>query len=317
MANILLTKKKNKKCPYCFASYNEGNDYISKENFVKAIKFLKKTPGEKIGLLGGEPLLHPEFAELCNILNEDRDIRDVVVFTNGILLDKYFDCFMSMKYAFLINCNERAFYAPKIWERLRKNIEEIVHRVTPDNVLLGLNIYKTNMDIDALLELSATLAIKKLRISLVIPNSVNAATQRSQFDELKPELFRVYERCVKIGVIPQFDCNQIPLCFYSKEDIAFIKTLFGSSLNSTNILQVERACRPVIDIYPDLTACRCFGATDIRLKLSNYRNARDLKNAFISLIDKNFYGRICRAECANCYLNQTLNCMGGCFSYNI
>ena len=222
-----------------------------------------------------------------------------------------------MKYAFLINCNERAFYAPKIWERLRKNIEEIVHRVTPDNVLLGLNIYKTNMDIDALLELSATLAIKKLRISLVIPNSVNAATQRSQFDELKPELFRVYERCVKIGVIPQFDCNQIPLCFYSKEDIAFIKTLFGSSLNSTNILQVERACRPVIDIYPDLTACRCFGATDIRLKLSNYRNARDLKNAFISLIDKNFYGRICRAECANCYLNQTLNCMGGCFSYNI
>ena len=194
MANILLTQKCNQKCPYCFASYNEGNDYISKENFVKAIKFLKKTPGEKIGLLGGEPLLHPEFAELCNILNEDRDIRDVVVFTNGILLDKYFDCFMSMKYAFLISCNERAFYAPKIWERLRKNIEEIVHRVTPDNVLLGLNIYKTNMDIDALLELSATLAIKKLRISLVIPNSVNAATQRSQFDELKPELFRVYER---------------------------------------------------------------------------------------------------------------------------
>ena len=79
MANILLTQKCNQKCPYCFASYNEGNDYISKENFVKAIKFLKKTPGEKIGLLGGEPLLHPEFAELCNILNEDRDIRDVVV----------------------------------------------------------------------------------------------------------------------------------------------------------------------------------------------------------------------------------------------
>ena len=315
MANILLTQHCNQQCPYCFASYNSDNANISFDNFVKAVDFIKKTPNAKIGLLGGEPLLHPQFKEMCAYLCSDAQVNNVVLYTNGILLHKFLDCFSKDKFAFLININEKAFYTAHNWNLLIKNIREVCDRYSTNNVLLGVNIYKQGQNFDDLVALMRELSMKRVRISLAIPHNAHEITQKEQYEALKYDLIRLFEQLADIDAVPQFDCNKIPLCYYEKEDIDKFKTIFGKKILSTNILSSERACQPVLDIYPDLTVCRCFGYTDIRLNLLDFRNIIDIKQAFVNKVDKYCFDQYVTDKCSDCYLNVTMNCMGGCLSY--
>lgn len=66
MPNIILTEYCNLKCPYCFAStmIEEAKDYknITMEQLDNILNWLYPTAIEGefgIGLIGGEPLLHP------------------------------------------------------------------------------------------------------------------------------------------------------------------------------------------------------------------------------------------------------------------
>jgi len=71
MANIMLTKRCNLKCPYCFAEefVNKSGDDISIENFKVALDFALTNPHEQIGLIGGEPTLHNNFKEILEAKN--------------------------------------------------------------------------------------------------------------------------------------------------------------------------------------------------------------------------------------------------------
>ena len=170
MANILLTQKCNQQCPYCFASYTDEKEFMTMDTFDEIIRFLSNSPNEKIGLLGGEPLLHPEFEAICQRLTTDDRIRAVVIYTNGLLLDKYIDILTKKKYALLINCNEYKFYKPEIYKKLENNIRMAVEKISTQNVLLGLNIYKESMDVDLMISLLKELDMHKIRVSLAIPN---------------------------------------------------------------------------------------------------------------------------------------------------
>ena len=87
MANILLTMRCNRSCPYCFArdemSGSTGDDFMSWENLIYIADFLKKSGQRHVSLLGGEPTLHPECVDFVLYLIQ-RDL-DVTVFTNGVL----------------------------------------------------------------------------------------------------------------------------------------------------------------------------------------------------------------------------------------
>ena len=103
MANIFLTRKCNLKCPYCFADefVNKANEEISIENFKKAYNFIKTEKGERLGLIGGEPTLHPHFDDFLDIILEDKDIERCIVYTNGLELDKHINKITNPKLHFL------------------------------------------------------------------------------------------------------------------------------------------------------------------------------------------------------------------------
>ncbi len=42
-----------------------------------------------VGLIGGEPLIHEKFCEFIDILIKDKKIPKVMLYTNGLLIDKY------------------------------------------------------------------------------------------------------------------------------------------------------------------------------------------------------------------------------------
>ena len=73
MPNIIITNYCNLKCPYCFASemLNDPNKKnISESELKRILAWLEKSPPPSIGLIGGEPTLHPDFANILSIVNE-------------------------------------------------------------------------------------------------------------------------------------------------------------------------------------------------------------------------------------------------------
>jgi organic radical activating enzyme len=85
---IFITNRCQLSCKGCFARNMMKDDQdISIEEYVDVVdRFKIDKDGYQINLIGGEPLLHPEIANLINI-NGAYDLK-TTIYTNGILLDK-------------------------------------------------------------------------------------------------------------------------------------------------------------------------------------------------------------------------------------
>lgn len=64
-------------------------DLIQLEENLKTIKKVCNIPPVKILLTGGEPLLHPKFLEICKLIKNIFPTLLLIVFTNGLLLNKF------------------------------------------------------------------------------------------------------------------------------------------------------------------------------------------------------------------------------------
>lgn len=88
---VFITNKCNLKCDGCFArnTMNDENneEYISIKEYHKILCNFVDRGGEKINLLGGEPLLHPELKRILK-LNKSRGLK-TTIYTNGLLINKY------------------------------------------------------------------------------------------------------------------------------------------------------------------------------------------------------------------------------------
>ena len=96
MPNIALTTYCNLHCPYCFADTMINTEDIKNINLEK-FKFicdwvLKDKPKEAkghIGLIGGEPTLHPQFKEILYLVDKIFTEQNCggVLFSNGVYLE--------------------------------------------------------------------------------------------------------------------------------------------------------------------------------------------------------------------------------------
>ena len=97
MANIMITKKCNLACPYCFANEfvnaeKSENMDITIENFQKILDFIVGDGSVKsVGLIGGEPTCHKNFDDILDILIDDVRVENVTVYTNGVLLEHHIE----------------------------------------------------------------------------------------------------------------------------------------------------------------------------------------------------------------------------------
>ena len=96
MSGISLINKCQLNCKYCFAKdiikTSKTKEEISIENFKYVLDFLKTGNSEQpLKLVGGEPMLHSRFSEIIDIVKNDKYFNNVMIFTNGLDLDKYID----------------------------------------------------------------------------------------------------------------------------------------------------------------------------------------------------------------------------------
>lgn len=89
--NLEMTTHCNKRCPDCCAGVgiNRTLQHHPWEYFVEAAKWMYGIP--RIHLTGGEPTLHPKFAEFVPKFRELFGCKTLTMVTNGFLVAKYED----------------------------------------------------------------------------------------------------------------------------------------------------------------------------------------------------------------------------------
>lgn len=89
---LSITDRCNLRCRYCMPS--EGvdkkchGDLLSYEELVRIVKAFSKLGIDKVRLTGGEPLVRKDVHELVQQIKKIKDIRELVLTTNGILLSE-------------------------------------------------------------------------------------------------------------------------------------------------------------------------------------------------------------------------------------
>ena len=329
MANIMMTDACNLHCPYCFANefVNKDKNEISEEAFDKATEFIIGDDTHKtIGLIGGEPTHHSKFDYLMKKLIKNNKIHGIVIYTNGVLLDKFWDVICHPKTHLLINCNSPKDMGEEKYGILIKNLDVLFNqKMCGDRVTLGINMYNKCFEYDYMLNLLKTFNQKHVRFSITVPNidenrNIDA---HSYFNMMKPRMLEFFHELLNAGIIPNFDCNKIPSCLMKDKELhEFDKYLSNeyirSNIDKSNIVTSNVNCRPVIDIRQDLTAVRCFGLSETtKQDIANYAGITELENYYIRTVDAYAYNTSYCKKCNNCHLRSVMKCTGGCLAYKI
>ena len=92
---LSVTDRCNLRCKYCMPG--EGirlagrEELLTYEEILKIVKIFGDLGIRKLRLTGGEPLLRDDILELITGLSKLKDIEDISITTNGILLEKYLE----------------------------------------------------------------------------------------------------------------------------------------------------------------------------------------------------------------------------------
>jgi len=324
MPNIMITKKCNLKCPYCFANefVNKNNVDMKMEDYLKAIEFALTDPDERIGLIGGEPTIHPNFKEMLEVLIQDDRVNQVTLFTNGIYLDKYIKQLVHPKFSILVNCNSPTDIGEKAYNKLVENLDLYINQYyMQDRITLGMNMYKPDFEYEYIVDLVKKHNFKYLRTAISVPNTKELKNTNAvdYFKLMKPYVMSFYYKLLDNGIMPFYDCNMLPTCILSsreKDNLYYM--IQNSGIEDKNLLCDFTTCEPVIDILPDLKAIRCFALSDAeKVHIDEFNNIVELKAYFNNWFDSFGFNISSSPECKDCYERKVMKCTGGCYAFKI
>ncbi len=319
MANIMITEYCNLRCPYCFAGEFTGKDArkqeISEEQFRNILRFILLDGSEhNLGLIGGEPTIHPLFGKFLQILQDDERVESMTVYTNGIALEKYIKPLSSPKVRLLVNCNAPADIGENGFAKLSRNVEALA--AGGARLTLGINVYRRGFDASYLLPLLSLFERPQLRFSLSIPpNAAEETNPLQRFRELKDTMMALFAQLRDHNIVPHFDCNFFPPCLFNAEETAQFDG-WGSQNPLLSLKSRAVGCAPVIDIMPDGTAVRCFGLSEsTKVNIRDFATISDLRHYYLRTVDAYALNCYYDTSCADCYKFKTAKCSSGCLAY--
>jgi hypothetical protein len=302
-----LTNICNRNCPYCFAlaqikaGTTLANWEMSWEELETVLSYLDPRV-HAVSLLGGEPTLHSKFKEIVtHIINKKFSI--IRIFTNGATAAlRGIHGIAPQDIRIILNLNMPDTYNAKEWNQIETNC-----RLFTNQIALSFNIYKPDFSWEhlkrAILEWGLDSFIR-LGIAQPIKGMNNAYLQENDLKAASSRLVSMAEDLAIHGIKLGFDCG-FRACVFTKEELGILAEC------GTRFLF---ACKPVLDIGPQLMTWRCFPfSVGPGVKLTDFGSLKELEQHFTekwASVQK----RGNTDECGSCRNMQTATCSGGCLS---
>lgn len=312
MPNIALLNYCNLQCPYCFANefIEEKKQLITIEQLDKILNFLKTSRHRgSIGLIGGEPTLHPLFKDiLIKVKNFSlkEEFPPPVIYTNGINLTPYIGLLKDVH--MLINLNEPELIGKEKWEQIQYNFSILeATGILLDHITIGINLYLNIKDFSYIFDTAKKYGFKEIRCSIVAPTcNYKNINKEKYYKSMKPIFLKFVDKALENNINIILDCNKIPTCYFTEEELQKVKKICSHWRNF---------CNPVIDITPDFKATCCFGTYDL-IDLNNFEDIDDVERFFLfnTIYQKTIKNGT--EKCLSCKKFKDYSCQGGCLAFS-
>jgi len=320
--NILVTNSCNRKCPYCFAqeriSYQAGDAgetavgkapaRISLADYRIALNFAKASGEQRVGLLGGEPSLHPNFIEL---LDEAWNLGlQTSIFTNGTWSPRLIADFQARvrdgkrRANIIVNVNH-----PDDTPAAEREAQEYLLSRLGRFCTLSFNIYREDFEPFFLVDLIKRFnGAGHIRLGIAEPLAHHASrhVDITLYKYLTPTIMQLATRCDENNIRLGFDCGFL-LCMFTAEELGRLH-LAGSRYNF--------GCGPVLDVGTDLSVWACFPLSTFAkgVYLPDFENVAGLLKYFNQQGDR-LYKAGALDECIDCRFRKRKQCAGGCAAH--
>ena len=317
MPNILLTQKCVRSCPYCFAKkqMNDGDsgEIIKWEDMVYLADLFSRGGCREMRFLGGEPTLHPAFADfLAYSLTRG---FSVTVFSSGIMSDKVKEDLRRVyktvpqadkNVSFLCNLNDPELSPPAENKRVEEFLEEFGAWVMP-----GFNIYRKDFSLDFLFRYINRYGLRRsIRLGLTHPilGESNSFIAIPEMQGIVDRLLGYLPQFNQQDVVPGLDCG-FPMCLFSDSQLGQLYKATKGSQRFT--------CGVPLDIGPDMTAWGCFPLSATHRKsvyeFDDYNQMTEYFTTFAQDIRKEAGGIY--EKCDACTWRKKGMCDGGCAAH--
>lgn len=323
MANIMITSKCNLSCPYCFANefVNLDPHNMTLENFAIALDFVARDRPTRVGLIGGEPTLHPQFTQIIQMAISHPHAMEITVYTNGVLLDKYASLLSHPKIRLLVNWNSPEILGDRTSALVKANVDRLIFQYNMrDRLNVGLNLYDPSFDYSYMIPILKEYALRRVRISVTVPNfrEEKEYDVMAYFGQYKTFLLEFFRKMGEISVLPYYDCNKPPFCVWTEEEQEWLRSFVAQfPVKDSDLIGHKSFCYPVIDILHDLKAVRCFGMSDHeRVDIRDFHSISDLVNFYLNRVDGLAYQMVEYDKCQSCYAHRVRQCTVGCIAFH-
>ncbi len=308
MANLAISAVCNLNCPYCFTKDHRedavaGNGFVDIASFKGWLDFLERSQIDQVRLLGGEPTLHPLFAELVAMARARS--KRIMVFSNGLIPERALLCLEGLaaaECAVLVNVNEPALDGERIHRRRGVTLRRLGERA-----LLGFNIYRASFQPEFLLSLiDETGCQPVVRLGMAQPclSGTNQYIRPGQYRFIGARIVRFARLAADAGVTVEFDCGFVR-CMFAESELETLKVLGAD---------VGWRCNPILDIDVAGQVVHCYPLSRfMRLPLTQEVDAAALRRAFESRTRPYRQAGIFQ-ECAACPWRRSGECPGGCLA---
>ena len=264
-----------------------------------------------IGIIGGEPTLHPQFDEILKEVNKycKECNTDATLFTNGIELEKHLP-YIGDRIGILINYNNPANMPKSLAEKLDATLEHLNDLSWFDRkVNLGCNVHMNCTDYSYMWNVVDKYNLDHIRCSVVSPGGIYIPWREKKEDYyniMKPIFIQFCKDAIKHHCRLGMDCGHIPMCYFTLEEKEIVQEACDGLY--------QDFCEPVIDITTDFRATACFGAYD-PVDIRDFNDVMELHRFLLAKKTLPRASANCTGRCSTCKKHKLLQCQGGCLGF--
>lgn len=248
MLNLFINYDCNLSCDYCFAK-NLGKNHplrIGEAEFERFCKWLEKSRTHFLGILGGEPTVHPLMPQMLERLYSQG--ITVALFTNALYKDEELTQTISACTAnIVVNCNDPGLYTKQQVNRRAHNLDALTKAGA--HISFSKNFSPENVQYEYLLDYCRTYGVTNIRYDVSRPSGVgeNRYFSLDGSREVADMLLRFVRECEENGILTGLDCP-LPACLFEPGDLEWLRE---------HSMRFEAVCQPSLDVHTDLSVSYC------------------------------------------------------------